>query len=112
MFPPEVFISFLSTSLSGTSHFSSSSRPTIHSQDEYRQCLQALRLPTIGDGPSSSGLPECTGQHDPKPKPERKFINSTKALLDFMVTVVEDACWDSNQEVHRALMDTVLPTQA
>ncbi|KAK8028478.1 Isochorismatase hydrolase [Apiospora marii] len=32
--------------------------------------------------------------------------------LDFVVTAVEDACWDPNQVVHRALMDTVSPTQA
>ncbi|KAK8127949.1 hypothetical protein PG984_009057 [Apiospora sp. TS-2023a] len=32
--------------------------------------------------------------------------------LDFVVTVVGDASWDPNQGVHRALMDTVLPTQA
>ncbi|KAK8080186.1 hypothetical protein PG997_008004 [Apiospora hydei] len=32
--------------------------------------------------------------------------------LDFVVTVVGDACWDPNQGVHRALVDAVLPTQA
>ncbi|KAK8051624.1 hypothetical protein PG993_003009 [Apiospora rasikravindrae] len=32
--------------------------------------------------------------------------------LDFVVTVVGDACWDPNQEVHNALIDTVIPTQA
>lgn len=32
--------------------------------------------------------------------------------LDFIVTVVEDPCLDPNQGVHRALMDTVIPTQA
>ncbi|RYP25583.1 hypothetical protein DL768_011460 [Monosporascus sp. mg162] len=32
--------------------------------------------------------------------------------LDFVVTVVEDACWDPNQQVHRALIDTVIPTLA
>lgn len=32
--------------------------------------------------------------------------------LDFVVSVVEDACWDPNDQVHRALIDTVLPTLA
>ncbi|KAK7956556.1 uncharacterized protein PG986_005778 [Apiospora aurea] len=32
--------------------------------------------------------------------------------LDFVVTVVEDACWDPNQGVHRALIEAVIPTQA
>lgn len=32
--------------------------------------------------------------------------------LDFVVTVVEDACWDPNEQVHRALIDTVLPSLA
>ncbi|RYP09151.1 hypothetical protein DL765_008542 [Monosporascus sp. GIB2] len=32
--------------------------------------------------------------------------------LDFVVTVVEDACWDPNEQVHRALIDTVIPTLA
>ncbi|KAK8073946.1 hypothetical protein PG994_004845 [Apiospora phragmitis] len=30
--------------------------------------------------------------------------------LDFVVTVVGDACWDPNQEVHNALINTVIPT--
>ncbi|KAI0537896.1 hypothetical protein GGR58DRAFT_469866 [Xylaria digitata] len=29
--------------------------------------------------------------------------------LGFAVTVVEDACWDPSEQVHRALLDTVLP---
>lgn len=32
--------------------------------------------------------------------------------LDFVVTVVEDACWDPNEQVHRTLIDTVIPTLA
>lgn len=32
--------------------------------------------------------------------------------LDFVVTVVEDACWDPNEQVHRALIDKVIPTLA
>ncbi|KAK6852905.1 hypothetical protein PG995_011456 [Apiospora arundinis] len=32
--------------------------------------------------------------------------------LGFVVTIVEDSCWDPNQGVHRALIDTVIPAQA
>ncbi|KAK7750528.1 hypothetical protein SLS62_007504 [Diatrype stigma] len=32
--------------------------------------------------------------------------------LDFVVTVVEDASWDPSEHVHRALIDTVIPTLA
>jgi nicotinamidase-related amidase len=32
--------------------------------------------------------------------------------LDFVVTVVEDACWDPDDSVHLALIKTVLPTLA
>ncbi|KAH8658323.1 putative hydrolase protein [Xylariales sp. PMI_506] len=32
--------------------------------------------------------------------------------LDFVVTIVEDACWDPSQAVHRTLIDTVLPVLA
>ncbi|RYP56100.1 hypothetical protein DL771_012163 [Monosporascus sp. 5C6A] len=32
--------------------------------------------------------------------------------LDFVVTVVEDASWDPDEQVHRALIDTVIPTLA
>ncbi|RYO77624.1 hypothetical protein DL764_010200 [Monosporascus ibericus] len=32
--------------------------------------------------------------------------------LDFVVTVVEGASWDPNEQVHRALIDTVIPTLA
>ena len=30
--------------------------------------------------------------------------------LDFVVTVVEEASWDPNEQVHRALIDSVLQT--
>lgn len=32
--------------------------------------------------------------------------------LDFVVSVVEDACWDPNEQVHRALIDHVIPSLA
>ncbi|KAI0402784.1 putative hydrolase protein [Xylaria palmicola] len=32
--------------------------------------------------------------------------------LDFVVTVVGEACWDPDEKVHRALLDTVLPVLA
>jgi nicotinamidase-related amidase len=32
--------------------------------------------------------------------------------LNFVVTVVEDASWDPNEQVHRALIDSVIPTVA
>ncbi|KAI0886351.1 putative hydrolase protein [Annulohypoxylon maeteangense] len=32
--------------------------------------------------------------------------------LDFVVTVVGDACWDPDEQVHRALLDTVMPVLA
>lgn len=32
--------------------------------------------------------------------------------LDFVVSIVEDACWDPNQAVHNALIDTVFPSLA
>ncbi|KAF7531876.1 hypothetical protein G7054_g8476 [Neopestalotiopsis clavispora] len=32
--------------------------------------------------------------------------------LDFVVSVVEDACWDPEEEVHRALIDNVIPSLA
>lgn len=32
--------------------------------------------------------------------------------LDFIVTMVEDACWDLDEQVHRALLSQVLPVLA
>lgn len=32
--------------------------------------------------------------------------------LDLVVSVVEDAVWDPNDEVHRGLMDTIFPSLA
>ncbi|KAI5917509.1 putative hydrolase protein [Camillea tinctor] len=32
--------------------------------------------------------------------------------LDFVVTVVEDACWDPDEQVNRVLLDTVIPVLA
>ncbi|KAF3022945.1 hypothetical protein E8E14_006346 [Neopestalotiopsis sp. 37M] len=32
--------------------------------------------------------------------------------LDFVVSVVKDACWDPEEEVHRALINTVIPSLA
>ncbi|KAI1400086.1 putative hydrolase protein [Hypoxylon fuscum] len=32
--------------------------------------------------------------------------------LDFVVTVVEDASWDPNEQVHRTLIESVIPTLA
>ncbi|OTA97380.1 hypothetical protein M434DRAFT_391846 [Hypoxylon sp. CO27-5] len=32
--------------------------------------------------------------------------------INFVVSVVEDACWDPNEQVHRGLIDTVIPSLA
>lgn len=32
--------------------------------------------------------------------------------IDFVISVVEDACWDPNEQVHRNLMDRVIPSLA
>jgi hypothetical protein len=36
-------------------------------------------------------------------------MSSHATDLDFVVSIVEDACWDPNDQVHSILIDTVFP---
>ncbi|KAK6189668.1 hypothetical protein LQW54_013031 [Pestalotiopsis sp. IQ-011] len=70
--------------------------------------------------PAFSGMPEIGAEYAELAPAGTSAATSGAVLgtathatdLDFVVTVVENACWDPNEQVHRTLIDTVIPTLA